>query len=159
MTEEKKTAEKKATKKKVEVTDEPGYTPKVKPKLTDERRSGLTKRSKDKAKKPDFKRQEWFRYKRVGESWRKPRGMHSKMRKHLGYRINVASIGYSSPNEVKGLHPSGFEEVMVFRPKDLEPIDPKLQAARIGHSVGTKKRAAIEERADELGIRVLNRRR
>ena len=39
----------------------------------------------------------------------------------------------------------------------LENIDPKKQAVRIGGTVGTKKRMAIEDRADELGIRVLNR--
>jgi len=39
----------------------------------------------------------------------------------------------------------------------LETINPKLEAARIGHSVGTRKRIEIEEYADELGIRILNR--
>ncbi|MEA3559169.1 MAG: eL32 family ribosomal protein [Candidatus Thermoplasmatota archaeon] len=40
---------------------------------------------------------------------------------------------------------------------DLEGIDPKVQAARIGSTVGTKKRVNIIEAADVKGIRILNR--
>jgi large subunit ribosomal protein L32e len=36
-------------------------------------------------------------------------------------------------------------------------VDPKKQAVRIGGTVGTRKRIMIEDRAEELGIRVLNR--
>ena len=43
--------------------------------------------------------------------------------------------------------------------EDLESINPETQAARIGASVGNRKREGIHDRADELGIRVLNRRR
>jgi len=57
------------------------------------------------------------------------------------------------------LHPSGFQEVMVQNTTDLEPMDPETQAARVGRSVGGRKREYIYSRADELGIRVLNRRR
>ena len=45
----------------------------------------------------------------------------------------------------------------VYNVEGLEGIDPKSQAVRIGGTVGTKKRIVIQDRADELGIRVLNR--
>ncbi|MEE9223653.1 MAG: 50S ribosomal protein L32e, partial [Thermoplasmata archaeon] len=99
----------------------------------------------------------WFRYVRLGDSWRKPRGLHSKMRRGYKYRPNLVSTGYRGPKAVRGFHPSGFQEVMVFRVEDLEDVDPKKQAARIGHSVGSKKREEIEKVADKKGIRVLNR--
>ena len=57
------------------------------------------------------------------------------------------------------LHPSGFREVMVHNVAELEAIDPETEAARVGSSVGGRKREHIYSRADELGIRVLNRRR
>jgi large subunit ribosomal protein L32e len=57
------------------------------------------------------------------------------------------------------LHPSGFEEVFVHKPSDLEGIDPERQAVRIGSRVGNRKRTQIHDRADDLGLRVLNRRR
>ena len=66
-------------------------------------------------------------------------------------------IGFRGPASVRNLHPSGFEEVLVYNVDGLEGIDPKKQAVRIGGTVGTKKRMAIENRAEELGIRVLNR--
>ena len=53
---------------------------------------------------------------------------------------------------------SGFEEILVYNPGNLENIDPKVQAIRISSKVGDKKREMIVEKADELKIRVLNRR-
>jgi large subunit ribosomal protein L32e len=69
----------------------------------------------------------------------------------------MVDIGFRGPVAARDLHPSGFEEVLVYNVAGLEGIDPKRQAVRIGGTVGTKKRMAIEDRADELGIRVLNR--
>jgi large subunit ribosomal protein L32e len=54
------------------------------------------------------------------------------------------------------LHPSGFEEIIVHNVKDLEQLNPKTQAARIGGSVGTKKRIEIGKKAEELDLRILN---
>ena len=71
----------------------------------------------------------------------------------------MARVGYGKVAAARDLHPSGFEEVLVHRPEDLDGIDPSVQAARVGGTVGGRKRVLIHERADELGIRVLNRRR
>jgi large subunit ribosomal protein L32e len=57
---------------------------------------------------------------------------------------------------VRGLHPSGFREVLVHNEKELRGLDPKTQAVRIGGTVGSKKRSALEGKAKELGLRVLN---
>lgn len=105
---------------------------------------------------PKFRRQEWFRFKRLGEKWRKPRGRDSKMR--LGRRGKAASvsIGYRSPRETRGAHPSGFTEILVFRPQDLEGMDASRQVARIASAVGRRKREEIIAKAKERGIRVLN---
>jgi large subunit ribosomal protein L32e len=139
--------------------EETEYIVKIKPKLGKDLRHELRIRKTIKRKTPHFRQQEWFRYKRINQSWRKPRGMHSKMRKHKGYRPNVVSVGYGSPLKTRNLHPSGFEEIMIFNPKDLDKINPKKQAARVGHSVGTRKRIEIEKIAEKKGIRVLNPRR
>ncbi|GEM_PF-274747 len=161
---EKKSAPKKAEEKPkeevlvVEDEEEEGaYVAKLKPALPDDVQAALRERAYRKKRMPHFRRQEWFRYKRLGTSWRRPRGLQSKMRRHFKYRPNVVSIGYGTNRLARNLHPSGFEEVLVYRPLDLEGMDPTLQAARIGHSVGSRKREMIEKRAKELGIRVLNR--
>ena len=139
------------------VEDEKKYTPSIKPELDKDTADALAKRAVISGRRPAFKRQEWFRYSKLGESWRRPKGIHSKMKRNLKRRPPVVDIGFRGPAEVRGLHPSGFEEVMVYNVEGLEGIDPKAQAVRIGGTVGTKKRIDIQERADELGIRVLNR--
>ena len=143
----------------VEIEEEKeGYKVKLKPKLSKETLDALKKRAEIDARRPAFLRQEWHRRKRLQNvKWRKPQGDHSKMRHHYGYRPNVVSIGYGGPKGARYLHPSGFKEVRVWNQADLEKIDPKLEAARVAHQVGMKKRLEIEEKADELGIRVLNR--
>ncbi len=143
----------------VEIEDEEGgYKVKQKPKLSKETADALSKRAEVQGRRPEFLRQEWYKRKRLqGAKWRKPRGMHSKMRQHYAYRRNIVSIGFGSPKAARGLHPSGFKEVMVHNVKDLERINPETEAARVAHKVGMRKRVAIEERADELKIRVLNR--
>lgn len=133
------------------------YRAKQKPVLPASISSLLSLRRQLQSRRPAFRRQEWFRYRKLGEKWRRPRGKHSKLRRHLKYRGSLPSAGYRGPREVRGLHPSGFEEVLVHRPEDLEGLDPKTQAVRIAHAVGTRKRIEIQERADEMGIRVLNR--
>ncbi|MBQ8180199.1 MAG: 50S ribosomal protein L32e [Candidatus Methanomethylophilaceae archaeon] len=140
----------------VEVSEQQ-YVVKAKPELDDETADALAKRAIISGRRPAFKRQEWFRYSKLGEMWRKPKGIHSKMRRHEKRRSPMVDIGFRGPAAARDLHPSGFEEVLVYNVDGLEGIDPKKQAVRIGGTVGTKKRMAIEDRADELGIRVLNR--
>ena len=134
------------------------YKPRQKPVIDDKTKIDLAKRSRMSHRRPAFKRQNWFRYKRLGDKWRRPRGIHSKMRRHFKYRIPVAQVGFGGPASVRGLHPSGFEEVRVNNLKEIDNVDPKTQAIRIASTVGDKKREIIVSKSDELGIRVLNRR-
>ena len=142
---------------KAEVVEAGAYTVEPKPELSEEQIDALAKRAVISGNRPAFKRQEWFRYQKLGEAWRRPRGIHSKMRRGMKRRPPMVEIGYRGPALVRDLHPSGFEEVLVYNVEGLENIDPKTQAARIGGTVGVKKRIAIENRAKELGIRVLNK--
>jgi large subunit ribosomal protein L32e len=131
-----------------------------KPILSDELRAALALRAAQKKATPSFRRTEWFRYKRLSRSgWRKPHGMDNKQRRNYKYRGSLVRIGHGKVNAASGLHPSGFKEVMVHNTADLDQIDAESQAARVGATVGGRKRETIHSRADELGIRVLNRRR
>ena len=126
------------------------------PNLSEEEKRALKMKNEMNRKRVKFRRQEWFRYKRLGESWRRPKGKHSKMRERKKYRIPVVDSGYRTPKIVRGLHPSGFREVLIHNVKELERIDPRKEAARISARVGVKKRTEIEKRAEELKIRILN---
>ena len=140
--------------------EDAAYMVKQKPVLNDEMKAALALRSAQKKKTPSFRRTEWFRYKRLSRSgWRAPHGMDNKQRRNYKYRGSLVRIGHGKVAAARFLHPSGFREVMVHNVSDLEVIDPETEAARVGASVGGRKRETIYSRADELGVRVLNRRR
>ena len=140
--------------------DEDVYMVKQKPVLDDDMKAALALRAAQKKKTPSFRRTEWFRYKRLSRSgWRAPHGMDNKQRRNYKYRGSLVRIGHGKVAAARFLHPSGFREVMVHNVADLEAVDPETEAARVGATVGGRKREHIYARADELGVRVLNRRR
>ena len=140
--------------------EDEGHVAKQKPVLSDDMKVALALRFEQKKKTPAFKRTEWFRYKRLSRSgWRAPHGMDNKQRRNYKYRSSLVRVGHGKVAAARGLHPSGFKEVMVHNTGDLESIDPETEAARVGKTVGGRKREQIYTRADELGSRVLNRRR
>ena len=151
---EEKTEEKMPEKEEKE--EEKKYRVKKKPKIPKEIKKKLALRKEIKNRTPEFLREEWFRYKRIPKNWRRPDGITSKMRRNFKYRPSLVRVGFRGPREVRGLHPSGFEEILVYNVNDLSNIDPKTQAVRIGGKVGTRKRTAIEKKAEELDIRILN---
>ena len=136
------------------------HVAKQKPELEESIKDALSLRNSQSKSKPSFRRSEWFRYKRLSRSgWRRPKGMDNSQRKNLKYRGSKVRVGYGKVSEARGLHPSGFKEILVYNTLDLEEINPALEAARIGSTVGGRKREQIHLKADELGIRILNRRR
>ena len=69
----------------------------------------------------------------------------------------MPTIGYGSPRETRGLHPSGYQDVLVCNLKELESLDPQTQAGRISSKIGGRKKEQMLEKAKELGIKVLNK--
>jgi len=123
--------------------------------LDDETKRLLLARKSNKASLPKFNRLDSHKNKSLGISWRKPKGHHSQLRRQRKAKGSLVKIGFGSPAAVRGLHASGYEEVMVFRPEDVKGIK-KTQAIRVSGGVGRKKQAEIEKAAKELNIRVLN---
>jgi len=110
-----------------------------------------------KRKKPEFVRIDQWRYKRIEDSgWRNQRTLDNKIRRKWKGWPKPVEVGYRKPAAVRGLHPSGFVEVLVHRPEDLAGLDPKVHAVRIGRTVGLRKRLEIVKKARELGFYVLN---
>lgn len=116
----------------------------------------LAARKKVSSRRPKFIRQESWRYDRLAENWRKPKGKDNKMRKQMSGVPAIVKIGYRGPRLARGLHPSGYTDNVVHNIEELERLDPKRDAARLGHTVGKRKRLVIIAKASELGIKVLN---
>jgi large subunit ribosomal protein L32e len=116
----------------------------------------LKERKRAKKKKPDFARHESWRYMKLKENWRRPRGLDNKMRRKIKGWPPTVSVGYKGPKVARGLHPSGYREVLVHNEKEVSIVDPKTQAARIAHTVGKKKRAQIMAAAKKRKVVILN---
>jgi large subunit ribosomal protein L32e len=116
----------------------------------------LAARKKISGKRPHFIRQESWRYDKLAENWRKPKGKDNKMRKQTSGMPAIVKIGYRGPKAARGLHPSGYTDNVIFNVNELAGLDPKKDAARLGHTVGKRKRLAIISKAAERGIKVLN---
>jgi large subunit ribosomal protein L32e len=116
----------------------------------------LAARKKVAQRRPKFIRQESWRYDRLAENWRKPKGKDNKMRLQKSGMPALVKVGYRGPRAGRGLHPSGYRDNIIHNTAELVKLDPKKDAARIGHTVGKKKRIEIINKAVELGIKVLN---
>jgi large subunit ribosomal protein L32e len=116
----------------------------------------LQLRKKIAERRPEFVRQESWRYKKLASNWRKPKGKDNKMRKQVSGVPRLVKVGYKGPRISRGLHPSGYNDVLVFNTRDLTKIDPNKDAARIAHGVGNKKRIDIVTEATKLKIKILN---
>ncbi len=126
----------------------------VEPDLDDDARSALAQRQRE--TKPKFNRQDHHKKKRVGKSWRRPRGNLSKQRVGIKGKGDTVEAGFRTPRAARDKHPSGFEEVRVHNVDDLDGVDGDTEAVRIASSVGDRKRERIEEVAADESIRVLN---
>ncbi len=124
--------------------------------LDNETKRLLNVRTIQKSKKPTFLQTDSHKKKKLEDRWKRPDGIHNKTRYHLKGKCPRVEAGYGSPALVRGLHPSGCEEVIVNNPKDLESLKTDRQAARIAHTVGSRKRSLIEAKAAELGLKILN---
>jgi large subunit ribosomal protein L32e len=130
--------------------------PKAKQTEEERMKALVAKRKEASDSRPAFVRQESWRYVRLHPEWRKPKGVDNKMRRQDKGWPKLVKVGYRGPVAARGLHPSGHREVIVSRPIELSTLVPGRDVARIGGTVGAKKRATILDRATELGIRVVN---
>lgn len=116
----------------------------------------LELRKKIKRKKPNFIRQDAHKKKRLGKKWRKPKGIHSKIRRRLkGHRKRV-EIGYCSPSKVKFLDKSGLKNILVKSVNEIKNVGPKDEGVTISGKTGLKKKVEIVKEALKSNIKILN---
>lgn len=122
----------------------------------DEIKRMLELRSRIKSKKPEFIRQDTDIRIRVrnNSKWRKPKGIHSKMRHHRRGKRKLPSPGYGAPAKVRGFHASGAKPMSVENESQIP--ESREYGVIIPGKVGMRKKAAIIKKANEKGISILN---
>jgi large subunit ribosomal protein L32e len=106
-----------------------------------------------------FERHQHQQFKRIGRSsWRKSKGIDSRVRRRFKGTIPQPEIGYGSDKKTRNLLPNGFYKFVVHNPKELEMLlmHNRKYCAEIAHSVSTRTRKAIVERAEQLHVKVTN---
>lgn len=105
-----------------------------------------------------FKRHHSDRYHRVGESWRKQKGIDSCVRRRFRGTIPQPNIGYGSNKKTKHLMPSGHKSFLVKNLKDLDVLllHTKTYAVEIAHNVSARNRVEIVAKAKKIGVKVTN---
>ena len=106
-----------------------------------------------------FPRFQADRFKKMGQSWRKPRGIDGRVRRKFKGSTIMPNIGYGSAKRTRHRLKSGFYKFLVRNPADLEMLlmHNEKYAVEIAHNIGAKKRKELVERADQLRIMVTNR--
>jgi large subunit ribosomal protein L32e len=105
-------------------------------------------------KKPKFLRQEGKRFKRLKNCWRKPKGVHSKLRLRRRGKPTMVSIGYKAPEKVRGLVKGNIQQVSVSKPEHLKFI--KKGEVAVLKKTSNRKRLEILLEAKKLNIQVFN---
>jgi len=109
-------------------------------------------------KKPAFNRYHSDRYLRLKPSWRRPRGIDSRMRKkHSGMPV-MPSKRYKKSEIVRHILPNGLREVVIHNVDELRALTSvnRRYCATIGHAISARKRVEIVNEARLLGICVTN---
>jgi large subunit ribosomal protein L32e len=105
-----------------------------------------------------FTRHQSDRFKCVDPSWRKPKGIDSRVRRRFKSNLAMPSIGFGSNKRTKFMMPSGHKAFVVNNTNDVELLlmHNRTHAAEIAHNVSARKRIDIIARAKQLGVKVTN---
>merc|ERR1712142_833726 len=117
-----------------------------------------TKRVIIKKRTKRFIRHQSERYDKVAPSWRKPKGIDSRVRRRFKGQYLMPSIGYGSNAKTRHMMPDGFRKFVVHNVKDVDLLMMMKgsYAAEIAHNVSSRKRKDIVERANQLSVKVTN---
>ena len=105
-----------------------------------------------------FLRQNWFRLKRLGLKWRRPKGSQSKMRKSEKGKPRMPKVGYRTPRTERGKLPYKGEKVEAKLVHTIKEIGDAKHII-IASSVGKKKLMEFYEYCKKNGIEVVNRKK
>lgn len=105
-----------------------------------------------------FKRHQSDTKIRVPESWRRPKGIDSRVRRKWRGKVSMPNIGYGSNKKTRHMLPNGLYKFLVHNVDELDILmmQNRVYCAEISHNVSSRKRIAILDRAAQLDIKVTN---
>eukprot|EP00811_Abedinium_folium_P012146 NODE_21258_length_761_cov_6.736593.p2 GENE.NODE_21258_length_761_cov_6.736593~~NODE_21258_length_761_cov_6.736593.p2 ORF type:complete len:141 (+),score=47.87 NODE_21258_length_761_cov_6.736593:93-515(+) len=105
-----------------------------------------------------FKRFQSQMFKRMHQSWRKPRGIDCRVRRRYKGTIRMPNIGYGSNRKTRYKLPNGLYKFVVRSVRDLDMLmmHNDRYCAEVAHNISAKNRKDIVKRAEELRIRLTN---
>ena len=101
--------------------------------------------------KQKFKRQQLILNK-LKDSWRKPKGIHSKLRLQKKGHGKLVRIGHGVKKDLKNLI-NGKKAIHITNLKDLKNVK---EAIIISSKIGLKKKLEIINKAKELKLEIIN---
>ncbi|KAF4676821.1 60S ribosomal protein L32 [Perkinsus chesapeaki] len=112
-----------------------------------------------KKKTNKFRRHQSDNFMRVPESWRKPKGIDSRIRRRFRGTTLMPNIGYGSDKRTKFQLANGKYAFQIRSPADIELLmmHNEKYAAVLASNLSGRTRKAVIERADQIGVQVLNR--
>jgi large subunit ribosomal protein L32e len=105
-----------------------------------------------------FKRHQCDIKKRVGESWRRQKGIDSVVRRKFRGKVRMPNIGYGSNKKTRHMLPNGFYKFLVHNPTEVDMLlmQNRTYCAEIAHNVSSRVRIQILDRAAQLDVKVTN---
>ncbi|WCJ27331.1 60S ribosomal protein L32 [Euphorbia peplus] len=113
----------------------------------------------EKKRTKKFKRPQSDRKHCVKESWRRPKGIDSRVRRKFKGVTLMPNIGYGTDKKTRHYLPNGFKKFVVHNVQELELLmmHNRTYCAEIAHDVSTRKRKDIVERAAQLDVVLTNK--
>ena len=120
--------------------------------------TAINKRTKTVKRTLKFKRHHSDRYDRLKESWRRPRGIDSRVRRQFRGAVRLVKIGYKNNKKTRHQTKEGFKKLLIRNLEDVELLlmNNRSFCGEIAHTVGARKRIAICNRARELNVKITN---
>ncbi len=118
----------------------------------------LTNKNKVVKRLKPFKKHHSDRYVKVKESWRKPRGIDSAVRRRFRGTVRMVNIGYKNDKSTRHQIQGGLRKFLITNLSEIEILlmNNKTHAGEIASTVSAKLRVDILNRARELGVRITN---
>ncbi len=119
----------------------------------------LMKIKKIKKRNKRFTKHEYEDYPhKLNPSWRRPRGIDSRVRRKFRSNKPMVSIGYRTKKQHRDVLPNGFKKFLIRNLSDVEMLlmNNRVYCGELAQNLSARKRKAIVNRAKELNVKITN---